>query len=289
MVVLTDDWSEIVVKDMSEIEKRILQMRIDSIKMTYNAGNTGAHIGGALSLMEIMAVLYLCIMKYDVSNPEWELRDRLILSKGHGVMAQYAAMKQVGVLKDEDLKTFKKNNTKLYAHPSKHSINGIEFSSGSLGQGLSLAVGVSLALRLKNNFSSRLFVIMGDGECDEGAVWEAAASASHFHCNNIVAIIDENKLQYDGHTDEIQNKSLLNNRWEGFGWKVISVDGHSVEELSSALSKRFDVPLVIIARTVKGKGVSFMENNPIWHNGRLSEKQFNEAMVELAGENEYEL
>lgn len=265
-------------------ESSIRQMRMDAINMTYRAKNTGAHIGGTLSMIEIMAVLYLHVMNYDVTNPKWDERDRFILSKGHGVMAQYVAMKQAGILSDQDLATFKMNETKLYAHPSIHSVNGIEFSSGSLGQGLSLGVGVSLALKRKKNLQSRVYVLLGDGECDEGTVWEAASSAAHFKCNNLIAIVDENKLQYDGLTDEVQNKSQLRKRWESFGWHVLCVDGHSVDELIKAFSTKTEEPLAVIAKTVKGKGVSFMENNPIWHNGRISEKQFQEAIRELSGE-----
>ena len=196
-------------------------------------------------------------------------------------MAQYLAMHEAGIITDEQLLTFKTNDTALYAHPSMNSVPGIEFSSGSLGQGLSLGVGVSLALKRKHNEKSRVFVLIGDGECDEGTIWEAAASGSHFNCNNLVAIIDENMLQYDGQTKDIQDKSMLQQRWESFGWQTVSVDGHDVEQLVDAFSTKTDKPLAVIAKTVKGKGVSFMENNPLWHNGRLSEKQYNEAIAEL--------
>lgn len=263
------------------IKKAALRMRKKAIDMTFRAKNTGAHIGGTLSMIEIMAALYLNVMDYDISNPDWEERDRFILSKGHGVIAQYLAMNEAGLISDDELLTFKTNETKLYAHPSMNSVPGIEFSSGSLGQGLSLGVGVSLALKRKNNEKSRVFVLIGDGECDEGTIWEATASASHFGCKNIVAIVDENMLQYDGKTAEIQDKTMLAKRWECFGWNVVCVDGHSVEELIEALNTKSDKPLAVIARTVKGKGVSFMENNPLWHNGRLSEKQYNEAVAEL--------
>ena len=173
------------------MDKEILkQMRIDLLKMALSAGAQGAHMGGSLSLVEIMAVLYLDVMKFNLQNMKDEARDRLIMSKGHGVMAQYAALKQVGVLSEEDILTYKANDSKVAAHPSLNEQLGIEFSSGSLGQGLSLGVGTALALKRKNNLSSRVFVVLGDGECDEGSVWEAAASASHFGLNNLVAIVD---------------------------------------------------------------------------------------------------
>ena len=271
-----------VFDNLKEIEKAAKRMRKDAIDMTYRTKNTGAHIGGTLSMIEIMAVLYLSIMHYKNDDPHWEERDRFILSKGHGVIAQYVAMKQAGILTDEDLLSFKKNEAKLSAHPCMDSLPEIEFSSGSLGQGLSLGVGVSLALKRKNNNSSKVYVLLGDGECDEGSVWEAASSAAHFHCDNLVAIVDENMLQYDGKTEEVQNKNQLAKRWESFGFNTICVDGHSISQLVEAFNKSgMTAPTVIIAKTVKGKGVSFMENNPLWHNGRLSESQYQAALEEI--------
>lgn len=268
---------ESLVRKCKEASKR---MRINTIKMTYNSGNVGAHIGGALSMIEIMSTLYLGVMKFDVDNPVWEERDRFILSKGHGVLAQYAALKEVGFLNEEDLLTFKKNETKLYAHPSMNLKMGIEFSSGSLGQGLSLGVGTALALKKKNNKSSRVYVLLGDGECDEGSVWEAAACALHYKLSNLIAIIDKNDLQYDGKTSEVLSMESLYEKWKSFGWKCLNIDGHSEEELLKAFNVKSDKPIAIIANTIKGKGVSFMENNVIWHNNRLTEKQFTEALKE---------
>ena len=266
-----------LVKKCKEASKR---MRINAIKMTHNVGNVGAHIGGTLSMIEIMSVLYLGIMKYDVKNPLMEERDRFILSKGHGVIAQYAALKEAGFLTDEDLLTFKQNETQLYAHPSMNLKMGIEFSSGSLGQGLSLGVGTALALKQKSNTSSRVFVLLGDGECDEGSVWEAAASASHYQLSNLVAIVDKNNLQYDGQTKEILSMDPLEEKWKSFGWKVLSINGHSEKDLLTALNSNSNTPIAIIANTVKGKGVSFMEDNVLWHNNRLTDKQLIQAMEE---------
>ena len=259
------------------------EMRKDVIKMTYNVGTTGAHIGGSLSMIEIIATLFICVMRYDIQNTRWEERDRFILSKGHGVMAQYTAMKQIGKITDEDLTTFKKNETVLHAHPSMNMELGIEFSSGSLGQGLSLGVGTALALKIKSNNISRVFVLIGDGECDEGSIWEAAASAAHYELNNIVAIIDKNGLQYDGNTENVLNMNNLEDKWRSFGWEVYIVNGHNIEALLSVLTRRTDKPIAVIADTVKGKGVSFMENNPIWHNGRLTDQQYQQAMDEQEG------
>ena len=256
-------------------------MRLDALHMTFRTKSTGAHIGGTMSMIEIIAVLYLHIMKYDKADMNSEKRDRFILSKGHGAMAQYVAMKQVGLISEEDLLEYKSNESKLSAHPSIGGLPGIEFASGSLGQGLSQGVGVALALKRKGNMESKVYVLLGDGECDEGSVWEAASSASHFNCDNLIAIVDENQLQYDGETQIVQNKGTLAERWKSFGWDVVCVDGHSVVELIEAFQKKAEKPMVIIARTIKGKGVSFMEHNPLWHNNRLTEEQYKTAVQEV--------
>lgn len=265
--------------EYAQIASSAREMRRDIIRMTYSTGRTGAHVGGALSLVEIMAALYLEILHISSSDPEDDRRDRLILSKGHGVMAQYAAMRQAGLLTEEDLLSYKKHNTNLSAHPSMNPALGVEFSSGSLGQGLSQGVGSALALRRKGN-NSRVFVILGDGECDEGSIWEAAMSASHFNLTNLVAIVDENQLQYDGTTSLTMNLAPFGDKWRSFGWAVDEVDGHDLSALLKVLSLQFSRPHVILARTVKGKGVSFMENEPKWHNGRLTQEQFEQAMAE---------
>ena len=270
---MTDDKKE----QMWSCKKASVDMRKDIIEMTYSAEGTGAHAGGALSMVEIMAVLYLAVMKYDPNNPMWAQRDRLVLSKGHGCMALYAALKQIGVL--TDLTTFKKNETQLYAHPSLNMEIGIECSSGSLGMGLSFGVGQALALKKKNN-PAHVYVILGDGECDEGSVWESAMSASHFKLDNLTAVIDKNHLQYDGETDEILSLGSLEEKWKAFGWDVYKADGHSVEELFEVLSVGSSRPKAVIADTVKGKGVSFMENNPAWHNASLSAQNYEKAMRE---------
>ena len=256
------------------------QMRIDVIRMTRHSGNIGAHIGGSLSMIEIMAVLYNGVIKFKKDDTTWEGRDRFILSKGHGVMAQYAAMKSIGLLSDDDLMTFKNNETRLYAHPSMNLQIGIEFSSGSLGQGLSLGVGTALALRKKNNYSSHVYVLVGDGECNEGQIWEAAMAASHFKLNNLTVIVDKNKLQYDGETADVMNMDNFAAKWSAFGFETLTVDGHSVEQLLVAFRTGTNKPKASIAETVKGKGVSFMENNPAWHNNRLTEDQYKQAMAE---------
>ena len=267
------------------LKKRILNstvaMRKNVLKMTYNAGIGGAHIGGGLSLIEIMATLYIGVLKYDLNNMQSEYRDRLIFSKGHGTLALYIAMQQVGIISSEDLNLYKKDNSFLSAHPSINASIGIEYSSGSLGQGLSLAVGTALALKRKNNDKSKVYVILGDGECNEGAIWEAAQSASHFKCNNIVAIVDCNGIQYDGFVNDIMNQKPFGMKWEAFGWEVRIIDGHNIEEIYNAIKGNNEKPLVVLAKTIKGKGISFMENNPIWHNHNLSYEQYEIAINEL--------
>ena len=269
---------------MTNLTELSRQMRTDMLKMAYSVGKTGAHIGPSLSLTEIMAVLYFSVMNFDPKNPQHDSRDRLILSKGHGVMAQYAAMKQLGMITDEELLTFKQNGSKLSAHPSLNRELGIEFSSGSLGQGLSLGVGCALALKRKK-LSSRVFVILGDGECNEGSIWEAAMYASYQKLNNLTVIIDKNNIQYDDFTDNILSMNPLDKKWESFGFETKTVNGHDTEQLTQALSLKAEKPVAVIAETIKGKGVSFMENNPQWHNGILSQELYEKALVEIGGAN----
>lgn len=258
-------------------------IRRDIIDMTFATGNIGAHLGGSLSMAEMLAALYVGCLRYDKDDDRWEERDRVILSKGHAALALYPAMVQAGILDRACLDDFKKNGSRVSGHPSLNGLPGIEFASGSLGQGLSLGVGVCLALKRKNNQVSRTFVFLGDGECDEGSVWEAAASAAHFKLDNLVAVIDTNKIQYDGNTNDILNMSSMNDKWKAFGWNVVELDGHDIEALLDAYNTKSDRPLVIIANTVKGKGISFMENNWRFHNARLSAKQYEQAVGELEG------
>ena len=267
-----------------ECEEIARKIRINCIEMTHKQGTVGAHIGGSLSLAEIMSVLYGGVLNLGDSNDE--LHDRLIISKGHGVMAQYAAMKEVGILTEVDLATFKKNDSFLSAHPTRNLEMGFDFASGSLGQGLSLGVGCCLGLRRKENIDTKVYVILGDGECDEGSVWEAAQSASHFSCNNLVAIVDYNHLQYDGEVETVMKLQPFTDRWKSFGWDVELVNGHDVRALYKAMTLSSDRPKVIIADTIKGKGISFMENNPLWHNHALDDEQYAQALIELGGCNE---
>lgn len=256
-------------------------IRRDIIDMTYSTGNVGAHLGGSLSMVEILASLYCGVLRYDADNPAWEERDRVILSKGHAALALYPALAQAGIISKEELSTFKQDGSKLTGHPSLNGLAGIEYASGSLGQGLSLGVGTCLALRKKENEVSKVYVLLGDGECDEGSVWEACASAAHFRLNNLVAVVDENHIQYDGFTADVMNMDSTEKKWTDFGWTVCKVDGHNIDELLKAYKTKTDKPLVILAQTVKGKGISFMENNWRFHNSRLTKEQYEQAIAEL--------
>lgn len=255
------------------------EIRKDVIRMTYAAGSFGAHIGGSLSMCEIMAVLYHEIMNYDSSDPLNDERDRFILSKGHGAIAMYAALKSIGLIADEELMSYKHDGSILTAHPTYMPEKGMEFASGSLGQGLSIGVGVAKALKMKNK-SPHVFVLVGDGECDEGSVWEAAASAAHFNLDNLICIVDQNRLQYDGATNEVMNMGSIRDKFIAFGWDAYEVDGHDCTALTNVLKATHNKPLAVICETVKGKGVSFIEDNYRWHNSSLNEEQFNQAIAE---------
>jgi transketolase len=270
------------------LKKMANEMRRDCITMGNATGHLGAHFGSALSLIEIMSVLYGQVLRsplFGSSQIYHPNRDRFILSKGHGVMAMYAALRQVGVLSSDELLSFKSNKTRLHAHPSINEQLGIDVSTGSLGLGFGVAVGIALALKKTKNIESSVYVILGDGECNEGAVWESAMTAAHFGLDNLVVIVDQNGLQYDGPTSEIMSMSNLAAQWQASGWITTEIDGHSIPTLQTELSRmsnlRANQPKVVIAKTVKGKGISFMENQPKWHHNRLSEKQFDLAMSEL--------
>lgn len=273
--------------DTIKTQKLAKQVRRDIVDLTYQAGTNGTHIGGSLSIVEILSVLYHDILKLNKNNMTDENRDRFILSKGHAAMALYAVMHRVGILSDEDIASFRKDGSSFSTHPYMNVSKGIEFSTGSLGHGLSLGVGSALALKRKNNTVSKVFVMMGDGECDEGSIWEAAMSASNFGLDNLVLIIDKNRLQLDGFIDEIMKQGSLEDKLSSFGWKVFSTDGHDVDAVYRTFSealKNQTQPIVIFAHTIKGKGISFIENKYIWHIGVLNEELHKKAIAELEGQ-----
>jgi transketolase len=268
---------------MNDEEIRILALKMRKKILEISlACNNSAHLGGGLSLVEILATLYGSVMKYDVNNPEWEFRDRFILSKGHGVLPFYASLYFTGFINDDVMNTFKKNESDLISHPVMNLPLGIESSNGSLGHGLSMGVGIAIASKIKSR-SNKVYVVMGDGECNEGSVWEAAMSAAHFKLDNLVAVLDYNKLQSDGRSEDIMDIGNLYQKWESFGWDVINVDGHNISELLLNLTKvsSNSKPRILIANTIKGKGVSFMENNNTWHHNRLTQNIYDQAISEL--------
>jgi len=260
------------------------QVRKDIVELTYKAGTHGTHISGSLSAVEVLSVLYNDILRLNKDNLTDENRDRFILSKGHAGMALYAVMNRVGILSDEELATFKDNGSAFHTHPKMNVPKGIEFSTGSLGHGLSLGVGSAIALKKRNNSTSRVFVMLGDGECDEGAVWEAAMSAAHFKLDNLIVIIDQNQLQLDGKIVDIMDQGSLADKWKSFGWKVYEMDGHNVADIHQTMTeglKKMTGPTVFMAHTLKGKGISFIEGKYNWHIGVLTQEQYEQAKKEL--------
>lgn len=267
---------------VQQCEHTARKMRKDILDMTLRAGASGGHLGGSLSLVEILAVLFNGILRLNPQKPEWPQRDRLFLSKGHGAIALYAAMHQIGLATDEDISNFKSPEHWMTAHPTFDVPHRQEFTSGSLGQGLSFAAGVAIAHK---EDPCHFYVILGDGECNEGQIWEAAMFAAHHKLGKITVIVDKNSLQYDGCTENILAMGDLAEKWKAFGWRATDVNGHDVDALQHVFenaSKTNDTrPLAIIAHTVKGKGVSFMENAAQWHQGRLGQKQYEKAVEEL--------
>lgn len=260
------------------------QLRLKALEMAYKSGKNGSHVGGGLSAIEIFAALFGGVMKFDVNNPDDEERDRLVVSKGHCVLAYYSALNAVGFMSQEDLDGFEVDGQHLHGHAFRNLNNGIEFSGGSLSMGMSFAVGQALACK-KKNLSNKIFAIVGDGECDEGLIWESAMAASNYKLNNFVVIIDCNKLQYDGLTTEVMDNSSLATKFKAFGFDAIEVDGHNVDELAQALSFQGDKPLCVVAHTIKGKGVSFAEGQREWHHHTLSEDEYNQARKEVENGN----
>lgn len=256
-------------------------MRKHALLMALNAGENSSHLGAGFSIIDIVATLYGSIMKIDPNNPEWEDRDRFILSKGHGVLGYYSALVESGIIEEEVLKSFEQPDSEFLGHPVKNRKKGIEFTNGSLGMGLSVGIGVALACK-KRNKNNRVFVLVGDGECNEGSVWEAAMAASKFKLDNLVAIIDKNGFQLGGECQEVMPVFDMKKCWEGFGWDVSEINGHEIREIYDVLSLTpKKKPHVIIANTCKGKGVLFAENNNTWHHAVLTKSNYDLAMKSL--------
>jgi len=252
---------------MEQINEIAKQIRKYIFKTAY-FGGTG-HLASAFSIVEVLSVLYFKdILKYSVDDPNWEKRDKLIMSKGHASLAMYSVLTMIGYLKEEELYTFCKPGSCLGGEPKLGDIPGIEATTGSLGHGLSFGVGIAISNKL-NNLDGKVYVILGDGECQEGSVWEAVMSAAHYKLDNLIVILDSNKLQAMGNLNDILQLEAMRDKWSAFGWDVEEVDGHNSQEIYDAfqknLQKKVKKPRIIIANTIKGKGVSFMENVPIWH------------------------
>ena len=261
------------------------QMRADIIRMLAAAGS--GHPGGSLSACDILAVLYFDKMNVDPENPDWPDRDRLVLAKGHAAPALYAALAGRGYFPREDLVTLRKSSSYLQGHPNMQTTPGVDMSTGSLGQGLSVANGMALAGRLDHK-DYWVYCIMGDGEIQEGQVWEAAMSAGHYGLDHLIAFVDHNHLQIDGNNDEVMTVNPIEDKFRAFGWDVMTIDGNDLEAVSdavdSAKAKLNGRPTLVVAETVKGKGVSFMENQVGWHGVAPTAEQAEAALKELLGE-----
>lgn len=269
--------------DILQIKNVAKEIRQEILMMIHNAKS--GHPGGSLSCVEILCVLFkLCMKHYPDwdKNPDFKNRDRFILSKGHASAALYAILAECGYFDKKDLMTFRLFGSKLQGHPCSNKLKGIEVSTGSLGQGLSIGCGMALGLKL-DNINSKVYVLTGDGELEEGSVWEAAMNAAHQKLNNLIAIVDRNKLQIDGSTENVKSVGDVKKKFEAFGWNAVEIDGHNIEAIYNAIktAQNSDKPFVIVADTVKGKGVSFMENNSGWHGKVPSDEQLKQALEEL--------
>lgn len=276
-------------ESVDKIEARANNMRKNIIKMLKEAGS--GHPGGSLSAADIVASLYFGgVMNYSEADPQHPERDYFILSKGHAAPVLYAALAELGYVPEDELLTLRKLHSRLQGHPDSKKLPGVEVSTGSLGQGLSIAAGVALGVRIDQQRDGgpkrRVFTLLGDGEIEEGQVWEAAMFAAHYHLDNLVAIVDNNNLQIDGDVRDVAGLDNISSKFKSFGWQTIEVDGHDVGAVVTALKTATLLdgsPVCIVAHTVKGKGVSFMENQAGWHGKAPSEEQAKEALAELEG------
>lgn len=267
-----------------DLKRKANQIRQDIITMLVSAKS--GHPGGSLSATDIVAALYFHEMKVKAEDPQWADRDRFVLSKGHAAPVLYAALAEKGFFPKEELLGLRHTGRMLQGHPDMKRIPGVDMSTGSLGQGLSAANGMALAGKL-NKKDYRVYVLMGDGEMGEGQIWEAAMAAAHYKLDNVTAILDNNGLQIDGPTEQVMSTSPLLDKWKAFGWHVIEVDGHDIESLLAAFEEAKATkgkPTLLLAKTIKGKGVSFMENQVGWHGNAPSAEQGEQALSELREE-----
>ena len=275
---------EVLVQKIKSVAHDIRKKCLD---MAFASGAKATHFGGGISSVDILATLYFAVMNYDVDNPTSESRDRFILSKGHGVLGYYTTLAKVGFLTDEELSTYGQNGTILPKHPLINKNKGIEFTNGSLGMGLSVGIGNAIAAKRKGPMF-RTFVLLGDGECNEGSVWEAAMAAAHFQLDNLIAIVDRNNYQQTGANSDIMNLGDLCKKFDSFGWYAIEIDGHDIPSIYTALNEDSGgKPKAIIANTIKGKGFSFSENNNEWHHNVLTQKLYELGANECGGKDKW--
>jgi transketolase len=269
---------------IKELEVIAKKLRYNIVKMIGPCKS--GHLGGSCSLADIVAVLYFYKMKIDPKNPKMECRDRFILSKGHSALVQYAALAQLGFFPKAELGKLKQLGSVLQGHPDMHKVPGVEANTGSLGQGLSIAAGMAAAAKL-DKMNYKVYCVIGDGELAEGQIWEAAMAASFYKLDNLIAILDKNRLQATGFIEERFDTNPYAKKWKAFGWEVIECDGHSIPEIIEALDKADEIknkPTLILANTVKGKGVPFAENVAAFHNGAMSQEQYELALSKLTVE-----
>jgi len=264
------------------LEDMAKKIRTDIVEMLCEAGS--GHSGGSLSISDIFSYLYFSgVLKIDPEKPDLKDRDRIVLSKGHACPVLYAALAEKGYFDKSHLKTLRKYGSILQGHPDMKKTPGVDMTTGSLGQGLSCAVGMALGAKL-DGLDCKVFAIVGDGECNEGQIWEAAMAAAHYRLGNLIAVIDRNGLQIDGYTKDIMNTEPLADKWKSFNWEVLEIDGHNFDEIDSAISNAVavkDKPVCIIANTTKGKGVSFMEGQCDWHGKAPSPEEKEKALSEI--------
>jgi len=266
---------------VAELERMAKKLRRHVITMIATAGS--GHPGGSLSAADIVTSLYFKIMRHDPKNPQWPDRDRFILSKGHAAPILYAALAECGYFPINELSTLRKLDSRLQGHTDRLLTPGVEMSSGSLGQGLSFGIGIALASKLDAR-DYQVYVLLGDGECDEGQIWEAAMAAAHYKIDNLTAIVDYNEIQLAGRTCDIMNLEPLADKWRSFNWHVLDINGHDINQILQATKKAKEIkqrPTVIIAHTIKGKGVSFMENNVDFHGKAPTPEETERALKEL--------
>ena len=267
--------------DIGELIKKTVEIRKGIIEAVYHAQS--GHPGGSLSVADILAVLYFHEMNIRPEEPKWEDRDRLVLSKGHCSPALYSCLANRGYFPIEDLKTFRKIDSYLQGHPDKNKVPGVDMTTGSLGQGLSVANGMAIAGKMDNK-GYRVYCILGDGEIEEGQIWEAAMTSNKYKLDNLCVIVDNNNLQIDGTIEEVMSSYPIDEKFRSFGFEIIKIDGHDIEEIIKAFEVAKNIkgkPTCIIAKTVKGKGISYMENQVGWHGKAPNEEQYKEAMVSL--------